>query len=244
MPLAGLVHILIALTFVIHAMRTGRPQYWMWIIIMLPLLGSLAYVVVELLPELAQTRRARKVKSQISDIIAPDREWQRLSKQVQQTGSVDAKRALAEEAERKGMWAEAVDLYRSAATGLYEHEPQLLIGLARSQLGAGAPQSALDTLDALQKEHPDIESGEAHLCYARSQEALGRLIEAADEYRRLSAYYVGLEARTRYGLLLIKLGQPDQARTIFKEIVSAGSARGIVLSDADRDWLKVAKANI
>ncbi|MCB1513558.1 MAG: tetratricopeptide repeat protein [Hyphomicrobiaceae bacterium] len=244
MPLLGLLHTLIAATFVIHAMRTGRPQYWMWIIVLFPLVGSLAYVGLEVLPELSRSRRGRRIKGQISDIITPDREWHRLREQVLLTGTVDAKRALAEECERKSMWAEAIELYRSAADGIFKDDPSLMTGLARSLLGAGQPQAALDTLDALQREHPDFESADAHMCYARSLEALERFEAAAQEYGQLSRYFVGLEARTRYGLLLMKLGEPDKARRIFTEVAKAGSVPGIALTDDDRSWLKVAKANL
>lgn len=244
MPLLGLLHTLIALTFAVHAMRTGRPQYWMWIIILLPVLGSLAYIAVELMPELAQTRRARRIKGQIGDIVAPDREFHRRREQALMTGSVDAKRALAEECERKGMWADAMSLYRHAAQGVFRDDAGLNIGLARAQLGAGEPEAALRTLDALQQSNPDIHSAEGHLIYARALEALGRLDAAAGEYDQLVAYAVGLEPRARFGLLLLRLGKPHRARDLFEAVVRMGAARGAVLSDADRDWLKVAKSNL
>ena len=79
---------------------------------------------------------------------------------------------------------------------------------------------------------------------ARCLEELGRSDEALDEYEHLSGYYIGLEARARYALLLTKTGAPEKAKRMFDSVVKAGSARGITLSEADRGWLRVAKSNV
>lgn len=34
----------------LHALRTGRDQKWLWLLIMLPGIGAVAYLLVEVLP--------------------------------------------------------------------------------------------------------------------------------------------------------------------------------------------------
>ncbi len=244
MPLIGLLHIFVAVSLGIHAMRTGRPQYWLMILLMVPLVGSIAYVCFELIPELGQTRRAREVKRGLADIVSPDREFHRLHEDAANRDSVEAKQSLAEECERKGMWKEAITLYHAAAQGVYANDPVLLTGLARALLGNGAAQTALTTMERLRDAHSDLDNQDAHLVYARCLEDLGRVEDAKDEYENLAGYYIGLEARTRYALLLTKTGQPERAKQLFDSVLKASSARGVVLSDADRGWLRVAKSNI
>jgi hypothetical protein len=243
MPFIGLIHLFIGISFAVHAMRTGRPQYWMYILLFVPLLGSVAYVLFELLPELAQTRRAQKVKSNVADLIDPHREFNRRV-EAARVDTVDAKRSLAEECERKGMWDEAIRLYQTAAQGLYSEDPQILTGLARAQLNGGDAHAAIDTLNKLRAADPNGQYQEAHLVYARCLEDQGRLDEAEDEFAALSKYYVGLEARTRYAVLLVRNGQVAKAKPLFQDVVRASTARGVVITDTDRDWLKVAKANL
>jgi len=48
----ALIIILLDITLVYHASRTGRLQPWAFIILMIPVMGAIAYVVVELLPEM------------------------------------------------------------------------------------------------------------------------------------------------------------------------------------------------
>ena len=244
MPLIGLLHLLIAMGFAAHVMKTGRPQFWMFIILMLPLVGSVAYVLLELVPELGNTRRARRIAGSIGDIVDPDREWRRRHEAATDKQSVDTKLALAEECERKGMWGEAIQLYETAARGVFADDPALLYGMARAQFSSGDPRAAEDTLDRLRQAHPSTRHQEAHLLYVRTLEAQDRIAEAKEEYEALSRYYVGFEARTRYGLLLLRIGEPNRARALFEDVVKAGSTRRVTVLEADRDWLKVAKANL
>jgi hypothetical protein len=244
MPLIGLAHLLIAVTLASHALKTGRPQFWIFILVLLPGVGSLAYVLLELLPSLAHTRRGRAVAGGIDNLIDPHREFRRRREEAERTDSVDTKLALAEECERKSMWSEAISLYKAAGKGIFADDPAVLFGMARAQLGSGDAKAAEATLDRLREAHPDLTHQDGHLLYARALEAQGRLAEAEGEYEALSGYFTGPEARTRYGLLLLKTGNPGKAARLFESVLRAGNVRGIVLTQADRDWLKVAKANL
>ena len=244
MPLLGMLHLLIAVGFAVHAMRTGRPQFWMYILIFVPLVGSIAYILFELIPEMANTRRARRVTGSLGDLVDPDREWRRRAEEASRTDSVKAKMSLAEECERKGMWQEAISLYTAAATGIYAEDAGLLSGLARSQLEAGQAQDALSTLERLRHSHPKSVLPEAHLVNARALEMQGRLDEAEQDYLALVGYNTGIEARVRFGLLMLRSGEPKKARTLFQDVIRTAESRKLPLSDAERDWVKVAKANV
>lgn len=243
MPIIGLLHLLIAVGFIVHANKTGRPQYWMAILLFLPLVGSIAYIVFELLPELANSRRSRQVVTDLRTVVDPHRDYRQLSERAMLTGTFDTKSKFAEECERKGMWQEAIDLYREIGTGLYADDPEVLRRLARAELGSGNPKSALATLDRLRAAHPDYQDQDAHLTYARALEKDGRLQDAVTEYKALSGYFVGLEARTRYALMLQKLGEPIEARKLLSEVLRASKAPGVVLTPDDREWIKVAQRN-
>jgi hypothetical protein len=239
-----MLDLLIAIGFVYHAHSTGRPPFWMFILIFVPVVGCVAYVIFELLPELANSRRARKVAVDLRTVVDPHRDWRKLSLQAEENDSVEAKCKFGEECERKGMWPEAIAMYRQAAQGLFADDPDVLRRLARAQLGSGDGNAAIDTLDKLRAAHPKYQNQDAHLTYARAIEMQGRLREAETEYRALSAYYVGMEARARYALLLQKLDEPLVARRLFKQVVRSSKARGVVLSPEDRDWIKVAQKNL
>lgn len=75
MPLIGLgLHFLIALFFAIHAVRNGRQLYWLLILFSFPLLGSLAYFVVEYLPASRLERRGRIAGRALQKSLDPGRD--------------------------------------------------------------------------------------------------------------------------------------------------------------------------
>jgi hypothetical protein len=244
MPAAGYLYIVIAVGLAIHAMKTGRPFWWLYILIFVPFLGSIAYVLVEIIPSMARTRSAQSVKSNIGTMLDPDKEWRERERQAELVDSADAKRALAEEYEKRGMWADAIRLYEAAATGIFADDPVILLGLARAQLGTGNAAACLEILEKLREDGPHWQNQNAHLLYARALEANGQLDEALEEYRDVSAYYAGFEARSRYALLLLKEGRAAEAQTEFADVVRASTARPVVITPADKEWIRVARSNL
>ena len=51
--------LLIQAALIVHVIKTGRNQLWIWAIFLLPGIGALAYLVAEILPELFGGRTAR-----------------------------------------------------------------------------------------------------------------------------------------------------------------------------------------
>ena len=225
----------------IHAIKTGRTQPWLMVIVFLPLIGSLIYLFMELIPDMMTTRQAHSVKRGIQNVADPNREYRARKREVEMVGSAEAKRGLAEEYLRRGMYADAADLYRSALTGIHKDDPVLLYGLARAQLaqddGAG-PQASLD---ALQAANPGYVSNEAHLLYARALEAQGKANEALDEYRALIRTFPGEEARCRYAQLLQRTGAISEAHAIFTQVLKSLDGAPRHYRREQREWGDIAK---
>ncbi len=57
MPILILSAIL-QVALVVHIIKTGRSTTWIWIVVMLPLAGSIAYLLLEVLPDLMAGRQA------------------------------------------------------------------------------------------------------------------------------------------------------------------------------------------
>jgi len=61
MPVALILGVL-DLVLIVHAAKTGRFSPWAYIILMIPVFGSLAYVAVELVPEWLGSYQGQKAK--------------------------------------------------------------------------------------------------------------------------------------------------------------------------------------
>ena len=61
MHIAGIgLHVIIALFFAVHAVRSGQNNYWLFILFAFPLLGSVVYFFANLLPNSRLQRHARQ----------------------------------------------------------------------------------------------------------------------------------------------------------------------------------------
>lgn len=226
---------------IVHAVRRGNIFPWIYVIIFLPGIGSLIYLFLEILPELARSRHAAKLHSGIRQMADPNKSFRDAHRTAELVGSVDAKRALAEEYIARGAFADAVTIYRDTAVGQFKDDPALLLGLARAQFLSGDAAGAQASLDALQAADPSFVSGDAHLLYARALEEQGKVEEALTEYRRLVPYYSGEEARARFALLLEKTGAHDESRAVYQEIVKLLDSAPSRYRKAQREWGDIAR---
>src|SRR4051794_35179303 len=182
MPVA-LVVLLLDITLIYHASRTGRLQPWAFIILMIPLVGALAYIVVELVPEWFGSPGAQQARKRIAGKLDPEKLYRELSDRLANTDTVANRAALAAECLRLARFDEAVRHYDHILMLPLGGEPTYALGRAQAEFGRNRPAEALATLDDLQKRWPDFESAEAHLLYARSLAEVGRIDEALEESR-------------------------------------------------------------
>jgi hypothetical protein len=243
MAFAGLIY-LIQIGLIVHVLRTGRNMYWVFILIIAPGIGGIAYFVVELLPDLMSSHRARTAVRGVRKTLNPGADLRHRQREHKLSGSVDAARHLASELVESGRCDEAIQHYESALTGLYEHDPDLMLGLATAQFGNEQYEDARATLDLLMEKNPDFRSPDGHLLYARAVEACGDDDKALDEYKAVAGYYAGAEARLRYGLILERLGDEESAREEFEEIIAAADLAPRHYRQAQREWISQAKDGI
>ncbi|HUO90203.1 MAG TPA: tetratricopeptide repeat protein [Rhizomicrobium sp.] len=225
----------------VHAIRNGNVWPWIYIIVLLPGIGSIIYFFMEIVPEMTRSRQAARLQSNIRQMADPHRSLREAHRAAEMVGSVDAKRALAEEYVARGNYAGAVEIYRDAAQGQFKDDPAVLLGLARAQFLNGDPAGAQASLDALQAADPKFVSEEAHLLYARALEAQGRDGEALAEYRKLVGYFSGEEARTRMAMLLEKTGARDEARSVYQQVVKSLDGAASRYRKAQKEWGDIAR---
>jgi hypothetical protein len=237
----GIVYLLLIGICIVHAVRTGNAMPWIYIIIFLPAIGSLIYLVAVIIPSLFRTRRAAQMGAGLRQMADPNKSFREAHRAVEVVGSVDAKRALAEQYMARGAYADAVTVYREAAQGQFKDDPALLLGLARAQFLGGDPAAAQQSLDALQAADPAFVSADAHLLYARALESQGKTDDALVEYRRLVKYFPGEEARARFATLLDKTGARDEAREVYREILKLSEGAPARYQKAQKEWIDSAR---
>jgi hypothetical protein len=222
---------------IIHVIKTGRNQIWIWVLALLSIPGAIAYVAVEIIPDLFRSRTAQRTARGFKKALDPQANLRKYESEARVAG----RQRYAEELERHGQHDEAIAQYRAALTGLYEHDPNLMLGVARAQFAKGDPVAARSTLDDLIRVNPDFKSPEGHLLYARALEGEGNFQKSLEEYRVLAPSYPGAEAAVRYAQLLKSQGRAEEAQKIAKELLEQSRIAPAHYRKAQKTWLDAAE---
>ncbi len=137
MPILGILDVLIAIYFGVHALRTGRNMYWLMILLAFPFLGSAVYFFAEYLPEMRHSTVARKSARVVTALIDPKRELREAQLAFDRTPTVDNRSRLAQAQLARGDYDASIENFQACASGPYAKDAKFVRGLARAQLAAG-----------------------------------------------------------------------------------------------------------
>lgn len=244
MPLVGAIVLLIQFSFAFHVVKTGRPYWWLFVIMAFPVLGCVLYYLVEVFPASREHRSAERAVRAVVKALDPEKALRERVADLEACGSVANRMALARECVERGMHAEAATLYRSCLAGPHENDPDIRSALAGALALAGGSAEALELADGLRRSHPAHRPGEIGLVRASALEGLGRLEDALAELAALAEGHPGEEARWRYGALLKRLGRAEAARAVFDGMLRNAERQPPHYREAQKHWLGLARQNL
>ena len=246
---------LIDIALAIHVVRSGRSMLWFIAMAVTNFVGSLgllalvgiwlAYLITAVIPDFLASNGMRRFRSNVAQAADPGRGYREKKRAAALIGSLDSKRALAEESLKRGLHGEAIALYEEAMQGpLGDTDPTLLKGLGRAQLMAGDAAAAEQLFIKVHELDAAAFDPEVELDYARALEALSKTDAAIRQYESVVPRFAGEEAKVRLALLLEKSGQEDRAQQIFREVVDIGRDAPRNARARPGDWLKIARQNL
>jgi hypothetical protein len=238
MPFALGLHVVIAVFFASHVLRTGQDKYWLMILFAFPGLGSLVYALTIWLPEARHSRAGRQVLRGATRLLDPSKELREAQEQLDIAATADNRLRLAEALLNYGRPSEAVVQYQAALVGVHAGDPGIRVRLAHALVDAGHPRAAREDLEKLIAEKPDFKSPEGHLVYARALAALDERAKARSEFEVLVGYYAGMEARARYAEALLAWGDGPRLRDLLAEAEKITKRMPGAAREINREWLE------
>lgn len=246
MPFIGIgLHVLAAIFFAVHAIRSGQSLYWLILLFSFPLLGSVVYFLAIYFPEIRHSRGARQVIRGASQLINPGQELRSARAELAHTPTLQNRVRLATVLLESGHVQEARPLFEQAASSPLGDEPHILTGLARARLESGDAVLSVETLEGMFARHPGTRrKPEQALLYAEAlaasnspgtREAFERAVECGNE----------AAARCRYGEWLLAQADADdqqQARGLFAGIVEDSKRWSSFARSHNAVWLERAKS--
>ncbi|WP_374379945.1 tetratricopeptide repeat protein [Dongia sp.] len=247
MPLLPLLILALDIFMAVHVIRNGKTCWWISIILVFPLIGSLVYFFVEIFPTLDLKPQPRVVSmqrarwKQAQDSRVREREVRgRNINDVVNSGSINDKLSLADECMKRDRYADAIRLYESAREGFFVNAADVLLGLARAQLENGEFVPCRQTLRELAEAHPGSFAQERIILTARALAGAGDFATAIAELEALldrkdSLEARRLEARYYYAEFLWKQGMKDRSLAQLAEVIKHGKL--FAMTEEEEYWV-------
>jgi hypothetical protein len=219
MPIFGLgIHVLIALFFAVHAIRSGQQMYWLIILFSFPLLGSIVYFLVIYLPDSRLDRGIRKATVVAKNVLDPGRELREAEQAFDLTPTAQNQLRLANALLEAGFVTHAQQEFEGCLKGPFAEDPDIRFGAARAMLQNQQGARAADLLATVRTKNPDYRPEQVSLLLAQAFAATGRHEETRREFVSAIERFGSFEARAEYALWALQTGDVETALGLQREI--------------------------
>ena len=219
MPFIGIgVHLLVALFFAVHALRTGRPMYWLIILFSFPLLGSIAYFLVEYLPNSRIERGLRQATVTAVKTLDPTRALRETQQAFDLAPTAQNRMQFAKALLEAGYADKAVEQFDECLKGPFATDPEIRLGAATARIQNGDGNGAMALLLAIRQENMDFRPESVTLLLAQAYALTGRDQEARREFVAAVTRFGSIEARAEYAIWALRAGDDVTAHSMKGEI--------------------------
>lgn len=212
--LLGSIHIIIALFFAVHALRSGKQMYWLIILFSFPLLGSVVYFFAEYLPSSKIDRGVKQVSNIALQLLDPTRELREARQAFELTPTVQNRMRLAAALDGAGEYGEAVQQFDACLNGPFANDPEVCFGAAKAKFHNKQAHLAIPMLLEIRSKHNSFRPEELSVLLAQSYADSGDQAKAEAEFAYAADQFGSAETRARYALWAVSVGKVEQAKTL------------------------------
>ncbi|UGQ48137.1 tetratricopeptide repeat protein [Massilia endophytica] len=221
MPFLGIgLHILVAIFFAIHAVRSRQQMYWLLILFSFPLLGSVVYFFAVFLPNSRLEHGARKAVASAAKALDPTRELRAAREAFDFTPTAQNQMRLAAALLEAGQAQEASNVYEACLQGAFANDLDIRLGAARAKLASGQGADAIAHLDFIRRSDRNFRPEQASVLLAQAYAAAGRNEEARGEFESAVERFGSFEARAEYAIWAANMGERQLADRLRNELQS------------------------
>ena len=210
MPFVGLgLHLLIAVFFAVHAVRTGQPLFWLFILFSFPVLGSLVYFLVVYLPNSRLERGARRAVTVAAKVLDPTRELRDARSAFEYTPTAQNQMRLAAALLEAGQAEEAAGNYEACLKGPFATDLEIRLGAVRAHYACGHYGQAVQHLESIRAQDKGFRPEQISLLLAQSLAGAGRGADAKAEFEAALARFGGFETMAQYAIWAASAGDRE-----------------------------------
>jgi len=220
----------------IHSYRNGTFNRWIFLIIFLPIIGSIIYIYSEVL----SNKRFGKPNVNIGAVINPGGNIKKLEDELRFTDTFANRIKLADAYLAAGQTDKAIELYNASLTGAFAENEHVMAQLIVAYF---EQQRYTEVIPIAKKLYnlPQFPRTRAHILYAKALENLGQTQQAENEFKAMKGRYAYYGPRYEYGLFLIRNHREHEAANVFTEMLNEEPHLGQMEKKTNRTWFAKAK---
>lgn len=208
------IHVFIAIFFAIHVVRSGQNMYWLAILFMFPLLGSLVYAIAIYLPGTRIQHGAQKVVSAAGKILDPNRELREARSAFDYTPTAQNQMRLAAALLAADQAEEAAKNYESCLQGPFASDPAIRLGAARANFACQRYEACILHLKMLREGAPNNAPEVVSVLMAKALAGAGHTDQARAEFEFALQKFGNFDTRAEYAIWAITNGEKETALTL------------------------------
>ena len=212
------IHVLVALFFAVHVVRSGQQMYWLMILFAFPGIGSAVYFIAVYLPNSRLQRGAQKVVSVAAKALDPGRELREARQAYDYTPTAQNQMRLASALLEAGEADEAARTYETCLQGPFSGDLEIRFGAARANLASGRAAVAVTHLQAIRAANGGFRPEQLSLLLAQSLAAAGRADEARAEFEYALSHHNSFTTQAEYAIWAAGAGDVAKARQLDQEL--------------------------
>lgn len=237
MPLlAAILYLIPAIYFAIHVVKNRQNYYWLFILFVFPVVGSITYAFSVWLPEFRHTRHANRLESKIKSVLNPDKDIREAQRQYDIAPTTEHCLMLADAYADKERYQDAAHYFNESLQGHNQSSPDILLRYADTLFHMEDYSRCKEILDTLTEHNPGFVSAPGHLLYARTLANLDRNNEADEEFKSLMAYQDRIEIKISYASFLIDNNRNHEALPFLEQVLTTYNLMPKSAQRFNRQW--------
>lgn len=197
-----------------HAYRNHTQQKWYWVIIFVPVIGSLIY----LYENFYNRRNIDSLAEGVKGLVFSNYEVEKLEKEVKYTPTLANKVSLGDAYLERGRYDDALTQYSACEKGFNGDNPTLLHKLLKTYF---LKKDYVKVVEYGQRLEPVKKVGDADdkVAYAWALHYIGETEKAETKFKELDTRFGNYLARLEYARFMAATARPAAAKTLLGNLM-------------------------
>jgi hypothetical protein len=197
---------------IFHLYRNRNQAYWYFVIIFIPVLGSLIYIVTQVL----SSRDVSNFTEEVTNMINPTKKILDLEKELRLADTFQNRVNLGDAYFENKDYQNAISNYLIALDGNFSNDPYTINNLIQCYFYIDDPKKVIEYAERIQS---SSEFKKSRFFYGLSLEKEGKLDEAESQLRLIDLNYSNYPERLELSKFLIRRKKSEDAKEILNQLM-------------------------